>query len=60
MFKKSLYSCIAIHKFMSYKYDFIENEDYLCFDMNVEGAIAKTYIVTLDMAKEQMSTFFQK
>ncbi len=34
------------------KYDFEEKEDYVCFDMNVEGTIAKTYIVTLDMAKE--------
>jgi len=34
------------------KYDFVENEDYICFDMDVEGVKAKTYIVTLDMAKE--------
>ena len=34
------------------KYDFIEKEDYICFDMNVEGTLAQTYIVTLDMAKE--------
>lgn len=32
------------------KYDFIENEDYITIDMNVEGT--KDYIVTLDMAKE--------
>lgn len=32
------------------KYDFIENEDYITIDMDVEGV--KNYIVTLDMAKE--------
>lgn len=32
------------------KYDFIENEDYITIDMNVEGV--KDYIVSLDMAKE--------
>lgn len=32
------------------KYDFIENEDYITIDTNVEGT--KDYIVTLDMAKE--------
>ena len=32
------------------KYDFIENEDYITIDTNVEGV--KDYIVTLDMAKE--------
>ena len=32
------------------KYDFIQNEDYLTVDMDVEGV--KDYIVTLDMAKE--------
>ena len=32
------------------KYDFIENEDYITIDMNVEGT--KDYIVTLDMAKD--------
>ena len=32
------------------KYDFIQNEDFLAIDMDVEGA--KDYIVTLDMAKE--------
>ena len=32
------------------KYDFIENEDYITVDTNVEGV--KDYIVSLDMAKE--------
>lgn len=32
------------------KYDFIENEDYITIDTNVEGV--KDYIVSLDMAKE--------
>ena len=32
------------------KYDFIQNEDFLSIDTDVEGA--KDYIVTLDMAKE--------
>ena len=32
------------------KYDFIENEDYITIDTNVEGI--KDYIVSLDMAKE--------
>lgn len=32
------------------KYDFIQNEDFLAIDMDVDGA--KDYIVTLDMAKE--------
>lgn len=32
------------------KYDFIENEDYITIDTNVEGI--KEYIVSLDMAKE--------
>lgn len=32
------------------KYDFIENEDYITIDTNVEGV--KEYIVSLDVAKE--------
>lgn len=32
------------------KYDFIENEDYITIDTNVEGV--KDYIVSLNMAKE--------
>lgn len=32
------------------KYDFIENEDFITIDTNVEGV--KDYIVSLDMAKE--------
>ena len=32
------------------KYDFIQNEDFLSIDTDVEGV--KDYIVTLDMAKE--------
>ena len=32
------------------KYEFIENEDYITIDTNVEGV--KDYIVSLDMAKE--------
>lgn len=32
------------------KYDFIENEDYITIDTDVEGT--KDYIITLDMAKE--------
>lgn len=34
------------------KYDFIEGEDFVCFDMSVEGTIARTYFVTIDVAKE--------
>ena len=32
------------------KYDFVQNEDYITIDTDVEGV--KDYIVTLDMAKE--------
>mgnify|MGYP001000780594 FL=1 len=31
------------------KYDFVQNEDYITIDTNVEGI--KDYIVSLDMAK---------
>lgn len=36
------------------KYDFLENEDYICFSEKSEkgGRPRKNYIVTLDMAKE--------
>jgi anti-repressor protein len=34
------------------KYDFEEKEDFVCIDIHVEGTMASTYIVTLDMAKE--------
>jgi len=34
------------------KYDFKEDEDYICIDTKVEGTMAETFFVTMDMAKE--------
>ncbi len=34
------------------EYDFEENFDYIGVDMNVEGNIVKTYMISIDMAKE--------
>jgi len=55
---REIYDCLSLAKgqFSRWiktaieKYDFIENEDYITIDTNVEGI--KDYIVSLDMAKE--------
>lgn len=55
---REIYDCLSLAKgqFSRWiktaieKYDFIENEDYITVDTNVEGI--KDYIVSLDMAKE--------